>query len=203
MERQVALTFDVEFPDRPNWRSDNLTFVLDTLTRERIPGTFFLQGQWVEACPDLARRIATDGHAVGNHSFSHCDYQWLSQAGIWADAQKAEKTVREVTGCDPRPLFRLPYGSGLRNPMVRTALHEMGYRCVHWHVDARDWDPTRSADDLVQTVAGQVANMPLAIVLLHGWPHSTACALPRLIQRLLGEGVHFSRLPMSTEIGRG
>jgi peptidoglycan/xylan/chitin deacetylase (PgdA/CDA1 family) len=194
MERQVALTFDVEFPDRPNWQVDTLTCVLDTLASEGVPGTFFLQGRWVEACPDQARRIAADGHAVGNHSFSHCNYLWLSPEGIRADVLQAEKAIRDTAACDPRPWFRLPFGSGLRAPHVRSALHELGYQCVHWNVDARDWDSTLSPDDLVTIVAGQVAARPWSTVLLHGWPDSTARGLPGLIRRLRADGVRFSRL---------
>ena len=141
MERQVALTFDVEFPDRPNWQADNLAGLLDTLASKRVTATFFLQGQWVDACPALARRIAAEGHTIGNHSFSHCNYLWLSQDGLRADVQKAEKTILDITDRDPRPWFRLPYGSGSRDPRIRSSLRELGYQCVHWNVDARDWAP--------------------------------------------------------------
>jgi hypothetical protein len=76
MERQVALTFDVEFPDRPNWQVDNLTCVLDTLASEGVPGTFFLQGRWVEACPDQVgdafKLLSVDGPSPEDPALKRC-----------------------------------------------------------------------------------------------------------------------------------
>jgi peptidoglycan/xylan/chitin deacetylase (PgdA/CDA1 family) len=195
MQREVALTFDVEFPDRSAWQVDNFDRVLDTLAGAKVRATFFLQGRWVESCPRLAGRVATEGHSLGSHSFSHCDYLWLTDEGIKADVVKAEQTIRQVTGRDPRPWFRLPYGSGQNDPRVRSYLRDLGYECVAWNVLSRDWDPARSGDDLVESVAGQVASLNQAIVLLHSWPNSTALGLPALLRRLREDGARFVRFP--------
>src|SRR3712207_1810742 len=65
--RTVALTFD----DGPsaNWTPQ----VLDILRRNRVKATFFLVGADVERFPDVARRIAREGHTIGNHSWDHPD----------------------------------------------------------------------------------------------------------------------------------
>lgn len=65
---RVALTFDAEHPDRPT-SGDHDAQVLDELARLGVRATFFLQGRWVEARPRLARRVAEEGHVVGNHTF--------------------------------------------------------------------------------------------------------------------------------------
>ena len=60
---RVALTFDAEHPDRPN-RPGITEGLLDVLAAREVPTTWFLQGRWVEAEPELARRVAADGHLL-------------------------------------------------------------------------------------------------------------------------------------------
>src|SRR5262249_11287951 len=64
-ERKVALTFD----DGPD--PEHTPKVLDVLARENVKGTFFLIGQRAAAAPAVVRRIAEEGHDIGNHTWSH------------------------------------------------------------------------------------------------------------------------------------
>ena len=54
---RVALTFDAEHPDRPH-RPGVQEGILDVLRDRSVRATFFLQGRWVEAFPETARRVA-------------------------------------------------------------------------------------------------------------------------------------------------
>ena len=108
---RVALTFDAEHPDRPH-HGEHATWVLDELRRLDVRATIFLQGRWVEAFPDLARRVAAEGHLVGNHSFYHARMPLLSSDGFEEDIREAERAIREATGVDPRPWLRFPFGAG-------------------------------------------------------------------------------------------
>jgi peptidoglycan-N-acetylglucosamine deacetylase len=196
MFRHVALTFDVEFPDRSGWHPDNLDRLLDTLAREGVLATFFLQGRWVRACPQSARRIVGEGHVVGNHSSSHCRYERLTAEGIRADVGEGEQAVRDITARDPRPWFRLPFGAGQNDARIRSVIEELSYQAVSWDVDARDWDPERTTDEVVEAVVRGVRSQTRAIVLMHSWPDSAARALPRLIPRLRElDGVQFRTMP--------
>ncbi|MFZ9703020.1 MAG: polysaccharide deacetylase family protein, partial [Candidatus Limnocylindrus sp.] len=65
---RVALTFDAEHPDRPHHLVGSEDRLRETLGTLEVRGTFFVQGRWAEAFPDQARRIAEDGHLIGNHS---------------------------------------------------------------------------------------------------------------------------------------
>ena len=168
MKSRVALTFDVEFPDGPAWKAENLELILGFLDREVVPATFFLQGRWVDAHPEVARRMVRGRHVIGNHSFSHCDYRWLSREGLRNDVVKAEQSVRRHTGRDPRPWFRLPYGGGNNDPAIQGALAELGYHCVGWNVDGRDWDSSREPAAVASTVLDGVARAGHAVVLLDG-----------------------------------
>jgi peptidoglycan/xylan/chitin deacetylase (PgdA/CDA1 family) len=180
---QVALTFDTEFPGRPN-RPGGEDRILETLASERIRGSFFLQGRWTRANPEIARRIAAAGHLIGNHSNYHAPMDALSDEWLRDDIRKAEATIIETTGVDPKPWFRCPFGSGMDDPRILAAIEELGYRHVGWDEDPRDWDDGRTVDELV-------AGVGAGIVLLHAWPTVTADGLGRVIAGLRERGAEF------------
>src|SRR5262249_19288122 len=102
---RVALTFGAEHPDRPH-RPGVTEGLLDVLAERDVAATWFLQGRWVESAPALARRVAADGHLVGNHSFYHARLPLLLDEGLRTDIREAERVIREIVGVDPRPWFR-------------------------------------------------------------------------------------------------
>ena len=192
MSVRVALTFDAEHPDRPSSPPGNVDRILDRLRESRIRATFFVQGRWAQAELDSARRIASEGHLVGNHSFYHARMPLLSDDGLRVDVSDAEARIKEHVGVDPRPWFRCPFGAGHDDERVLGALRDLGYRNVHYHVVLDDWEPWRSgqaiADDLVDGVARHGDG---AVVLMHTWPAGTADALPRALDGLARIDVEF------------
>jgi peptidoglycan/xylan/chitin deacetylase (PgdA/CDA1 family) len=189
---RVALTFDAEHPDRPHSPPGNDERLLDVLAGEGVRATFFVQGRWVLARPDTARRIAAEGHLIGNHSHYHTRMRLLTAEGIRTDVLTAERAIRDVIGVDPRPWFRLPFGSGHTSARLAGLIGEMGYGNVGWDFDLFDWDEARSAD-LIEAAAvdGVLAAADDAIVLMHTWAENTPVALPRIIRRLRDEGAAF------------
>jgi len=180
---RVALTFDTEHPGRPT-RPGTEEEILATLASEGIRATFFLQGRWVRSSPDEARRIADAGHLIGNHSNFHAPMDGLSDELLRHDITKAEATIRETTGVDPKPWFRCPFGAGMDDPRVLAAIEELGYRHIGWDADPRDWEEGRTVDELVHCVGP-------GIVLLHAWPAVTAEGLGRVIADLRDRGAEF------------
>jgi peptidoglycan/xylan/chitin deacetylase (PgdA/CDA1 family) len=180
---KVALTFDTEFAGRPA-EAGGEDRILETLASAGIRGTFFLQGRWVRANPDLARRIAEAGHLIGNHSNYHAPMDSLTDGGLRSDIAKAEATILSTTGVDPKPWFRCPFGAGMDDPRVLAAIEELDYRHVGWDHDPRDWDEGRTVDELV-------AGVGPGIVLLHAWPAVTAEGLGRVIAGLRDQDAEF------------
>ena len=139
MAFRVALTFDAEHPDRPH-RHGGTARVLDTprCSRRRRhvlhPGTL-----GPVRTPVLPGRSPAGGHLVGNHSFYHARMPLLTNAGIAADVRAAERAIARVTGADPRPWFRCPFGAGAGDPRVLGVLARLGYREVGWDVEGVDW----------------------------------------------------------------
>ena len=191
---RVALTIDTEQRGWPA-AEGNPARLLDALAAAHAPATFFVQGRWAGACRELARRLRDDGHLIGNHSYYHVPLDLLTDAGIRDSVGRAETIIREVTGVDPRPWFRCPYGAGEHDERVLALLDELGYRNIEWDFETDDWEDDRVADDLVATVlAGCAAHGDGARVLLHSWPDATVAALPGIVAGLRAAGADLVRL---------
>ena len=188
---RVALTFDAEHPDRPH-HGENAAWVLDELRRLLVRATVFLQGRWVEANPDLASRVADEGHLIGNHSFYHARMPLLSPDGFAEDVREAERAIREATGVDPRPWLRFPFGAGADASELVDRLPALGYRHIGWDVEVYEWDPGRTAHEIAtRAVDGVAAHGDGAIVLLHTWPDPVAPALAEIVELLRERGASF------------
>jgi peptidoglycan/xylan/chitin deacetylase (PgdA/CDA1 family) len=163
--------------------------ILDTLDREETRCTFFLQGRWVETFPEIAARVARDGHLIGNHSFYHARMPLLTDEGFVEDVRAAERVIVEACGTNPKPLFRCPFGVGGSDPRTTRLLGDLGYRHVGWDLDVEDWEPRHSGDDLANALIKGVQNFgDGTVVLLHSWPTSTGHALGAVINGLRDRG---------------
>jgi peptidoglycan-N-acetylglucosamine deacetylase len=168
---------------------------VDVLERLGVPATFFLQGRWVEAFPDIARSIAAAGHLVGSHGHYHVRMPMLTEAGFVEDLDAAEVAIRHATGVDPRPWFRLPFGAGGNDPAILDRLTAHGYRHAGWHVDVAEWDTSATVESVeAGVVEGVDANGDAAVVLLHTWPDVVPDAVEGSIGRLADVGTTFVRL---------
>jgi peptidoglycan-N-acetylglucosamine deacetylase len=194
MTFRVALTFDAEHPDRPH-RIGGTERVLDRLDSSGVGATFFIQGRWAEAFPEVARSVADRGHLIGNHSFYHARMPLLSATGLASDVRAAERAIVAATGVDPRPWFRCPFGAGTDDPTVRTGLARLGYREIGWDVEGFDWHSGRRGRGMArEMVTATVTHGDGAVLLLHPWTTATANGLEPLIDGLRDAGATFVRL---------
>ena len=189
---RVALTFDAEHPDRPHHRVGSEDKIRETLGKHGVRATFFVQGRWAEAFPDRARRIADDGHLIGNHSHYHARMPLLTEAGLRDDLKTAEGVIEAACRRSPVPWFRPPFGVGSKDRRVQAALTELGYRQVLWTATGGDWEEWQTARQVEdRLVASTVAAGDGAIVLCHTWPASTHASLAGAIKRLRAAGATF------------
>jgi len=191
---RVALTFDAEHPDRRSTYGAQER-VLDVLDKLDAKATFFVQGRWAEAYPDTAARIAKAGHLVGNHSHYHARMPQLNSKGLAWDIKTAEENIIAITGVDPRPWFRNPFGAGSDDPRVLKAIERAGYIHVGWSVEASDWEPDPPVRELVDTIIeGFLAARDESVALLHTWPLRVEKALPQIVKRARDAGAQFVRV---------
>lgn len=186
--KQVALTFD----DGPH--PEYTACILDILAQHNVKATFFLLGRNVERYPDLARRIAAEGHVIGNHGYSHHELKVLSRKRIRQEIEKGYAVIHATTGESP-VLFRPPFG--LFNRAVISEMKEAGQQLIHWSLSPKDWARPRESV-LVRRVVKRVRNG--SIILLHdshpfkesGRRDRTVNALPLLIESLREKGFEFA-----------
>lgn len=191
---RAALTFDAEHPDRASTPGvqERLLDILDALD---VKATFFIQGRWAEAYPDTAARIAKAGHLVGNHSHYHARLPQLNRKGLAWDIKTAEENIVAITGVDPKPWFRNPFGDGSDDPRVLRAIDRAGYVHVGWSVEAWDWEPDPPLRELVDTIVnGLLTAGDESVALLHTWPKRTEKALPQIIRRVRDAGADLVRV---------
>jgi peptidoglycan/xylan/chitin deacetylase (PgdA/CDA1 family) len=189
---RVALTFDAEHPSRPGNDRGAEVAILDAMAAGAARGTFFLQGRWASAYPELAGRMARDGHLIGSHSHYHAPLPLLSSEGLRFDLEEAERRIKDATGIDPKPWFRFPFGDGADDAGVLDALEAAGYRNVGWNVDSEDWREDASPPSVRDAVVeGALQREDAVVVLFHTWSAATAAALPSILEDLQAHGASF------------
>ena len=195
--RVVALTFDA------GANADAVPSILATLRREAVPATFFLTGNFVRDFPAAARSIAAAGFRIGDHTISHPYLTRLGDAAVRQQILGGAQQIASVTGKNPAPLFRFPFGDA--DARTIALANRTGYVPVRWTVDTLGWEGTAgkiSAPVVVSRVLA--AARPGEIVLMHVGSnpddHTTfdADALPQVISGLRARGYSFVTLDALT-----
>jgi peptidoglycan/xylan/chitin deacetylase (PgdA/CDA1 family) len=188
----VSITFD----DGPNPAATPA--ILDVLRSEEVIATFFVLGRHADRWPQLVRRMADDGHQIGNHGYYHRKLHRRSPGYVRDDLTRGAEAIERACGVRPA-VFRAPHG--FRNPWVTPIARSLGERTIGWSLGV--WDSARpGADEIVRrTMDGMRAG---SILLLHdgdgydadGDRTQTAAALPGIIEGLRGRGFGFVTLPV-------
>lgn len=187
----VALTFDAGASNA------GVSSILATLSKQGVPATFFLTGDFVDDYPSSARAMAR--YPIGNHTYNHPDLTDLTDSRVRTEIRSAAARIKAVTGQDPRPYFRFPFGA-VDSRVIRLVNAEC-YVPFRWTVDTLGWKGT-SGGQSVSTVVSRVLNAarPGEIVLMHVGAHPTdhstldAAALPQIISGLRARGYSFVTL---------
>lgn len=186
-DKVIALTFD----DGPH--PQVTAQVLDILKQYNIRATFFMTGSNVQQSPDLARRIVSEGHAVGNRGWSR-SLDGGTEIRPKHEIDDTAKLIQDTTGVKTE-IFR-PSKGNLDAELLDHAKQEQ-YATILWSVDAQD---TLVAAPLVLDNVLRNAQ-PGRIVLLHDRPgasqysSATVQALPQLITTLRQQGYRFVTVP--------
>ncbi|MER5961293.1 polysaccharide deacetylase family protein [Streptomyces sp. NPDC002057] len=147
--------------------------------------TVLAVGSWLDAHPDLARRVLDGGHDLGNHTQRHIDVNAMTEAEALAEIEACATRLRRLTG-SIGTWFR-PSRTQHATPAVLRAAHRAGYpHVLSYDVDSLDFT-SPGADAVVRNVTGAVR--PGSVVSLHfGYP-DTAAALPLLLADLDRRGL--------------
>ena len=177
-KKKIALTFD----DGPH--PIYTERLLDGLAERGVKAAFFLLGCNIEGNEEIVRRMAEEGHLVGNHTFYHVDITTLPQEEACAEIQDTSRKITEITG-EPVEYVRPPFGNW--NKELECELMMIP---VFWTLDTLDWS-TRNTDLLVEQVVSEAEEND--IILMHDSYDSTVKAALRIIDLLQAEGFEFVR----------
>lgn len=202
-EKIVFLTFDdgVSTTVTPK--------VLDILDQYDVKATFFLVGSNIEKggeeSYDLVRRVFNDGHAIGNHSYSH-DYsvlypgRYLNLNNFVNEFDKNEQLIKDILGVDfSTRVLRCPGGHMSWNNMdeLDQYLVETNKISIDWNALSKDAEgPKKDANQLLQEVKNTAEGKEIVVLLMHDTygKEATAEALPEIIEYFKGNGYSFKTL---------
>jgi peptidoglycan/xylan/chitin deacetylase (PgdA/CDA1 family) len=171
---RVFLTFD-DGPD-PEWTPR----ILDALAEADARATLQF--------PALVRRIDAEGHATGNHTFSHRHPWLLSSQEARKEVQVGAKALADILGHSPR-FYRAPHGR--HRACMDEEAQRSGEAIVDWDVSAIDWGPLGSAERIAVRLARARSE---DVVLMHDGrnkhnrPAELMRALPAFLEELHGRG---------------
>ena len=182
-DKKIYLTFDDgPIPDVTEW-------VLDLLKSEEIKATFFCIGDNIKKHPEVYKRILSEGHQTGNHTFNHLN-GWKTYTKSYLGNFKLCETEHLKLNTEHSFLFRPPYGK--IKPSQSKAIRQLGYKIIMWDVLSYDFDPTISVEKCLENVISNTEQG--SIIVFHDSlkaEKNLKYALPKAIQILKNRGFVF------------
>ncbi|ALP36960.1 xylanase deacetylase [Paenibacillus sp. IHB B 3084] len=184
--------------------------ILDILKKQKVKATFFVVGKEAdenEHTKNIIKRIVAEGHAIGNHTYSH-NYKYLyphktvSTNNVMQDIEKNNQTLKSILGPDfSTRAIRFPGGhmTWKKNDpkgmgALDAALLKKDYHQVDWNVLTKDAEgPSKKANGLINQFIKTVKGREKAVILMHDTygKEETAKALPTIIEYLKKQGYEF------------
>lgn len=186
-EKVIYLTFDA------GYENGNTAQILDVLKAHDAPAAFFVVGNFLRTEPDLIRRMADEGHIVGNHTEHHYDMSRIADyASFEQELLSVEEEYRAITGQDMKKYYRPPQGIYSEENLAMAKA--MGYRTVFWSLAYVDWkqDDQPTAEQAFSKLIPRIHSG--AVVLLHSTSQTNAQILDELLTRWEELGYRFASL---------
>ena len=180
-ENKIALTFD----DGPS--ALYTAKILDILNKYDVKATFFIIGENAEQNPELVEREISEGHELGNHTWTHPHMNGCDIKRLCEELNKTKNFLSEKFNYTPK-LFRPPEGFCCKT--VQKCADKFGYDIVLWDIDTTDW-AHNSVGNIVKAAFGAKSG---DIILCHDYvtkPSPTPEALEKFIPELKSRGYSF------------
>jgi probable sporulation protein (polysaccharide deacetylase family) len=143
------------------WGNEYLPSILETLRKENVHATFFLDGSWLKKNVEMAKLIQSEGHEMSNHAYSHKDMRNISRSKAVEEISKTEDLLKQQLGVK-NTLFAPP--SGYFNQETIHVASEFKLQTVLWTFDTLDWR-NPGADLILQRLSANVE--PGTLILMH------------------------------------
>lgn len=143
------------------WGNEYIDSILNTLNKDKVKATFFLDGSWLNKNAELAKRIQAEGHEMSNHAYTHPDMSALNRQAQHSQIAKTEALLKSTLNVNNK-WFAPP--SGAFNQATVQIAEEMGLKTVLWTIDTIDWQKP-PADTIIRKIAQKIE--PGALILMH------------------------------------
>ncbi len=156
-KKEIFLTFDDgPIPQITPW-------VLDLLEEYNAKATFFCIGDNIYKNPKVFRRLISNGHSIGNHTYNHVN-GWKTESEKYIEnCEKFEKILKRVQDNKSELLFRPPFGK-LTSKQSKI-LQRRGYKIIMWDVLSADFDQNISKEKCLENVLKNIQKG--SIVVFH------------------------------------
>ncbi len=186
-QKVIYLTFDAGF------ENGNTPAILDALKKHHAPATFFLVGNYLTTSPDLVKRMAAEGHTVGNHTFHHPDMSKISdRESFRKELSSLEDLYQQVTGQPMKHYYRPPQGKYSASNLQMAK--ELGYHTFFWSLAYVDWYENKQPSHEEAFKKLLPRTHPGAIILLHSTSRTNAEILDELLTKWEEMGYRFGTL---------
>lgn len=186
-KKEIYITFDAGF------ENGNTERILDALKKHGVKATFFLVGNYFETQPELVKRMAKEGHTIGNHTYSHPDMSKIGDIqSFQTELQKNEALYRDILGSEMPKLYRPPQGKFCEENLKMA--QQLGYSTVFWSLAYVDWytDDQPTPEQAFSKLLPRIH--PGAVVLLHSTSSTNAEILDELLTKWEETGYSFGDL---------
>ena len=183
-EKVIYLTFDAGYENGCTEQ------ILDVLKKHRVPAAFFLVGSYIRQHPDLVRRMAAEGHTVGNHTMHHYDMSKISDPDAFRrELEDLEAIYQEAVGAPMEKFYRPPQGIYSEENLKQA--QRLGYKTVFWSLAYVDWNNDKQPTHEQAFSKLLPRTHPGAVVLLHSTSKTNAEILDELLTHWEQEGYTF------------
>lgn len=188
-KKEIVITFD----DGPS--GEYTDSILASLKEVNAKAVFFSQGKNAALNPEVLKRVAADGHAIGSHSMTHrclaANTACQGKNGFLLTFDQAVKEIRDshtvihnILGFVD-PFFRFPYGES--SPELKDFLKRNKTGEFNWNMDSEDWRATTN-EQLLATALSEVTRAGRGIILFHDIQRRTAEVMPQFLQEIYKRG---------------
>ncbi len=184
-EKKIYLTFD------EGYENGHTADILDTLKRNNVKAAFFITGDYLEREPELVKRMAKEGHIIGNHTENHPSLPLLSEEEIEKEIYTLNDNVEKL--CNVKMKYVRP-PKGEYSEKVLAKLSNMGFKTVFWSFAYMDWDVTvnRGGNYAFDQIYPYIDEG--AVFLLHAVSADNSDGLDLFIKNAIADGYEFGTL---------
>ena len=183
-EKNIYLTFD------EGYENGYTSLILDTLREKDVKAAFFVTGQYVKENPEIIKRMAKEGHIIGNHTVNHPSLPEIKDSeSLKEELYELDRLIYGICG-EKTAFLRPPRGEYSERTLAMT--RDMGYTNVFWSQAYVDWNDNVSSDEAFKRITSDIH--PGCVLLLHAVSKGNADSLANVIDHARKEGYTFKSL---------